>query len=107
MNKMEKSLPLEKVNVAGVIYDVVWVDEAIREGNVEHWALLDAEHRKLSVYKGLSEHDLKHLFCHEFVHEILNMIGDLSTEEPFIKVFSRLLFDAVDRNHIFTRKVKP
>lgn len=96
---------LDNINVCGVVYDVIWMSAAILDEGREHWAVLNAETRGLSMFDGLSEHDTKHLLMHEMAHEVFNCCG-IDIEEKYLKLFIRLLFDALDRNRIFTKNVK-
>lgn len=98
---------LKELNIEGVLYQIIWSDIPMVDDGKEHWAILDAENRTLTMYRGLSEHDLRHLLTHEIVHEIINLMGDSPNGgEEFVKLFSRLFFDSLDRNGIFTRKIK-
>ena len=96
---------LTEINIAGVVYTVNWVDKPILDEGKEHWAIIDAENRLITVYSGLSEHDSRHIITHEIAHEILNMVG-IDLDEHLVKIFIRLLFDTICRNKIFTENVK-
>lgn len=96
---------ITNVNIAGVIYKVDWVDKPILDEGKENWGVIDAEHRIITVYNGLSEHDSKHLILHEISHELFNLLG-VEVEEYLIKLLIRLLFDTIVRNKIFTKNVK-
>jgi hypothetical protein len=96
---------LKNVNICGVVYDIVWCSEPILDEGREHWAVLNAETRELSMFNGLSEHDTKHLMCHEMYHEVLNAVG-LDMDEKYVKLSMRMLFDAIERNNVFTEDIK-
>jgi len=91
---------IKRINICGVIYEVLWMDKPILDDGKEQWAVLDSENRELSIYNGLSEHDTKHLLCHEIAHEVFNMLG-IEIDEVLVKLFVRVFFDAIDRNYIF------
>lgn len=96
---------LQEMEIAGVTYNIKWVNKAILDEGKEHWAVIDAEHRKITIYNGLSEKDTKHILTHEACHEILDMLG-IDMDETIIKLFIRQLFDTLYRNRIFTKEVK-